>query len=104
MLGSNSNGDFALSGGGGGSDASVFFPGLWTIYASREKAALGWRARSLSYRAGPAGRQGNREGGQTALRMNSGLRDSFWALGATSTFQCQVHGRAGGRGRSPVVG
>ena len=41
MLGSNSNG-----GGGGGSDASVFFPGLWTIYASREKAALGWRARS----------------------------------------------------------
>ena len=62
---------------------AMFFPGLWTIYASRGKAALA-----------PALISGE-QAEQTALRLSSGLRDSF--RGATSTFQCQVHGRSLGR-------
>ena len=40
-LGSNSNGDFCVPPRG---DGVVFLPRLWTIYASREKAALVYRA------------------------------------------------------------
>ena len=44
---------------------AMFFPGLWTIYASRGKAALA-----------PALISGE-QAEQTALRLSSGLRDSF---------------------------